>query len=183
MNKITLAILALILIAGCTSNAYQSQPTNTVPTQPVRTTNFGNDEVDYVTHSTSQFTMTYPDKWFEPKHYTRDYYFFQLTAFIPWIHVSVFDIDEFTNTTDYYETISELFVWVFDFQEIDHYVTEDTMIIRGTMIDEEDDELIVTYKVVVCGNTALALDISGLTEEYSETKDMIDKTIESFKCV
>jgi len=175
MNKTIIAILVLVLTAGCTSQAqvYQSRAL-----EPVKQTT----RVDYKTFSNELFTLDYPDEWVEPRHYTEDYYYFQLTDFDPYIHVSVFDIEEFTNTTDYYEIMSELFYWVFDFQELDNYVTEDTMMMKGTMIDEEEDEMIVTYKVVVCGNTALALDVSGLTEEYGRTKDMIDRTVKSFRC-
>ena len=177
MNKIILIILSLILVAGCTSQAYQSRPVNVQP----RTTNVNND-VDYVTHRDQYFTISYPDEWIEPKHYSADYYFFQLTDFYPYIHVSVFDIEDFTDTTDYYETMSELFYLVFDFQEVDSYVEEDEMMMRGIMIDEEDDEVMVTFKVIVCEDIPLALDVTGLTEEWPETKEMIDKTVESFRC-
>jgi len=173
-KKILFAVLVLILIAGCNSQAYQS-------TAPVNSVQQSSD-VNYVNHRHQYFTMSYPDEWIEPKHYTRDYYYLQLTDFDPFIHVSVFDIEDFTNTTDYYETMSELFYLVFDFQEVDSYVEEDEMMMRGTMVDEEDDEVMVTFKVVVCKEVPLALDVTGLVEEWPETRVMIDKTVESFKC-
>lgn len=174
MKGIISAFFILLLIYGCASEVYQSQRS---------ATNWkDNEKTDYKTISTDQFTLTYPDEWIEPRHYTQDYYYFQLMEVYPYlIHLSVFDIEEFTNTTDYYETMSELFYMVFDFQEIEHYVDEEVMVIRGTMVDEEDDT-IVTYKVIVCQDIVLALDVSGLTEEYSETKEMIDNTVKSFKC-
>ena len=168
-------VFVILLISGCASQVYESQRAETNWKDP--------NGVNYKTYSSGQFTLTYSDEWFEPKHYTRDYYFFQLADFKPWIHVAVFDIEEFTNTTDYYELMYDTFYWAFDFDEIEHYVTEDTMVMRGIMIDEEGDEIIVTYKVIVCPDIVLALDVSGLTEEYSETKEMIDKTVKSFKCV
>ncbi|MBW2982294.1 membrane lipoprotein lipid attachment site-containing protein [Candidatus Woesearchaeota archaeon] len=178
MKKIILLVFAVLLVSGCASQVYQNQ----AATPRVQTNSRSSSSVNYKTHSTSQFTLTHPDEWLEPKHYSRDYYYYQLADFVPYVHLSVFDIEEFTNTTDYYETMSELFYLMFDYQEIDHQITEDTMIMSGKMIDEENDELITTYKVVVCPDVVLALDVSGLSEEYDETKEMFDTTINSFRC-
>ena len=175
-KRTILIILALILVAGCTTQGrvYESRTF-----EPIKQ----RTEVGYQTFTDELFTLTYSDEWIEPKHYTEDYYFFQLMDFDPYIHLSVFDIDEFSNTTDYYEIMSELFYIAFDFQEVENYVDEDTMIMRGTMIDEDDDEVMVNFKVIVCGDIALALDITGLTEEYDETKEMMSNTVESFECI
>jgi hypothetical protein len=190
MKKLSLLILAVLLVSGCVSQVYESQRADNTPKAETQKavsqraeTNWRGDETGYRTYKTDQFTLTYPEEWIEPKHYTRDYYYFQLADFMPWIHLSVFDIEEFEDTASYYEEFSELFYTVFDFQEIEHYVTEDEVVIRGTMVDEEGDELTATYKVVVCEDVVLALDVSGLSEEYAETKEMIDKTVKSFKCV
>jgi hypothetical protein len=179
MRKIILLIFTLLIVSGCVPT-YQRPVYQSQTLEPVKQVK----ETSYNTFTNELFTVTYTDEWTEPKHYTEDYYFFQLLEIYPnLLHLMVTDIEEFESMPDYYESMSELFYIIFDFQEIDHQVTEDEMTVRGTMVDEEGDEIIVSYKAIVCSGVPLIMQVSTFSEDYVEIKGEIDKTVDSFRCV
>ncbi len=180
MRKIILLIILLIFVSGCVSQASQKPVYQSKTLEPVKQTR----EITYKTFTNELFTVTYTDEWTEPRHYTEDYYFFQLIEVYPnLIHLMVTDIEDFVSIPDYYETFSELFYIMFDFKEVERQVTEEEMRVRGTMVDDEGDEFTMNYKAIVCSGVPLIMQVSTLSEEYPEIKGEINKVIESFRCV
>jgi hypothetical protein len=71
---------------------------------------------------------------------------------------------------------------MFDFKEISHEISSDELVLTGILPDEEGDITII-YKVIVCSDQALTLRISTYSDEYDDVKETFDAVLNSFMCI
>jgi hypothetical protein len=179
MKKIILLAIILILISGCAFQTTFGGRTAQEYQNPRAEDSY--ELVEYVTYDHEFFTLTYPDEWEEPQHYTRDYYYFQLLDFYPYVHLSVFDLENVTSLEDFYESYTEILYIMYDFEEIKSQITEDEAYLRGIMTQDEDIT-IMTAKIIVCPDIVLFLDVSVFEEDFAELEEDINSVVDSFEC-